>query len=401
MTKLTKLTVFTVAMTMLAPLAMSQEAAGPVFGGPNAVENQIATDFGEAWDGWKQTLRDDFGVVLSVDYTGVLLTANETFDDKNGTGGIARIFGTFDLFNVENGTLVWKFEHRHAYGSVSPFDFSLGQIGYVGLQEPPFNDSDFRTQNLYWRQRMNGGRSVLIAGVLDVTDYLDAFALASPWLHFMNFAFSTGSATIGLPNDAAVGVAYGTMLTDNFYLIAGITDTNGDPSDPFKGFDNFFSDNEYFTSVELGYTSSHERIIFDNYHVTLWHKDNQQAANVPSGWGFAFSASRYLNDNFMPFVRGGYADDAGSLLQKSLSLGVGYQTEAFNGLLGAAFNWGEPNETTFAPGLDDQYALEVFYRVPMGRRFALTVDTQFIKDPAINPFESSIWMFNLRGRVAF
>lgn len=401
MTKMTPLAILTAATTMLASPTWAQQSSGPGFGGPNAVENQIASDFGEAWDGWKQKLKDDLGLVVSVDYTGVLLTANETFDDKNGTGGIARIFGTFDLFNVENGTLVWKFEHRHAYGSVSPFDFSLGQIGYVGLQEPPFNDTDFRTQNLYWRQRMNGGRSVLIAGVLDTTDYVDAFALASPWLHFMNLAFSTGSATIGLPNDAAVGVAYGTMLNENFYLIAGITDTNGDPSEPVKGFDNFFSDNEYFTSVELGYTSSQERIIFDNYHLTLWHKDRQQAANVPSGWGVAFSASRYLNDNFMPFVRGGYAEDAGSLLQKSLSLGIGYQTEAFNGLLGAAFNWGEPNETTFLPGLDDQYALEVFYRVPMGRRVAVTVDTQFIKDPAINPTESSIWMFNLRGRVAF
>jgi porin len=401
MTKFTSPMVFAVVATMLAPAAMSQEAGGPGFGGPNAVENQIADDFGEVWDDWKRALKDDFGIVLSVDYTGVLLTANETFDDKNGAGGIARIFGTFDLFNIENGTLVWKFEHRHAYGSVSPFDFSLGQIGYVGLQEPPFNDSDFRTQNLYWRQRMNGGRSVLIAGVLDVTDYLDAFALASPWLHFMNFAFSTGSATIGLPNDAAVGAAFGTMVSDNFYLIAGITDSNGDPSDPFKGFDNFFSDNEYFTSVEVGYTTSAERIILDNYHLTFWHKDRQVAANILSGWGFAFSASRYLNENVMPFVRGGYAEDAGSLLQKSLSLGVGYQTEAFNGLLGAAFNWGEPNETTFAPGLDDQYALEVFYRVPAGKRVALTADVQFIKDPAINPFESSIWMFNLRGRVVF
>jgi hypothetical protein len=31
----------------------------------------------------------------------------------------------------------------------------------------------------------------------------------------------------------------------------------------------------------------------------------------------------------------------------------------------------------------------------------LTIDLQYINDPAINPAESSIWMFNLRGRVAF
>ena len=217
----------------------------------------------------------------------------------------------------------------------------------------------------------------------------------------MNLAFSTGSAAIGLPNDGAVGAAFGSMLTDNIYVIGGITDTNGDPTNPFEGFGNFFSDNEYFTSVELGYTTSHQRIIFDNAHVTLWHKDRQVEANVNSGWGAVFSFSRYLNDNFMPFLRGGYADDGGSLLQKSLSIGMGYQTDTLNGLMGLGLNWGEPNEDTFAPALKDQYAIEFFYRVPIGRRLALTGDVQYIKDPALNPNASTIWMFNLRVRAAF
>ena len=390
------------ALALFACSVAAQEEQSPVnFGGPNTVENQIQSDRGETWDDWKQNLKDNHGLVISVDYTSVFLSANETFDDKNGSGGIARIFGSYDLFGVENGTLVYKFEHRHAYGSVSPFDFSLGQIGYVGLQEPPFNDSNFRTQNFYWRQRMNDGQSTLIAGVLDVTDYVDVFALASPWLHFMNFAFSTGSATIGLPNDAAVGIAYGTMLNDNWFLIAGITDTNGDPSEPLKGFENFFSDNEYFTSVELGYTTSQDRIFFDNYHVTLWHKAEQEELAVPSGWGMAFSGSRYIDDKWMPFVRGGFADDAGSLLEASLSGGIGYQTVAFDGLLGAAANWGSPNEDTFGPGLDDQFALEFFYRINLGEHFQVTGDVQYIQDPAINPSESSIWMLNLRARASF
>ena len=382
-------------------VAQDAEVTGtPRFGGPDAVENQMEKD-SEYWDEWKKNLKDDHGFAFSVDYTSVLLTASETFSDDTGAGGIARLYGAWDLVDEGAGALVWKFEHRHRYGDTSPFDFSLGQMGYVGLQEPPFNDSEFRTQNLYWRHRLNGGRSVVIAGILDVTDYVDAFALASPWLHFMNFAFSTGSAAIGLPNDGAVGVAYGSMLTDNMYMIAGITDTNGDPSNPFEGFDNFFSDNEYFTSFEIGWTTSQQRIIFDNTHVTIWHKDRQVAAGVNGGWGAAFSYSRYLNDNFMPFVRGAFADDGGSLLQKSFSVGMGYQTEAFSGLLGVGLNWGEPNEDTFAPGLSDQYAIEAFYRVPVGNRFAVTADTQFIKDPALNPTERTIWMFNVRARFAF
>ena len=390
-------------LCVCSPVAVAQDAevtGTPRFGGPDAVENQMEKD-SESWDEWKKNLKDDHGFAFSVDYTSVLLTASETFSDDTGAGGIARIYGAWDLVDEGAGALVWKFEHRHRYGDTSPFDFSLGQMGYVGLQEPPFNDSEFRTQNLYWRHRLNGGRSVVIAGILDVTDYVDAFALASPWLHFMNFAFSTGSAAIGLPNDGAVGVAYGSMVTDNMYMIAGITDTNGDPSNPFEGFDNFFSDNEYFTSFEIGWTTSQQRIIFDNTHVTIWHKDRQVAAGVNGGWGAAFSYSRYLNDNFMPFVRGAFADDGGSLLQKSFSVGMGYQTAAFSGLLGVGLNWGEPNEDTFAPGLSDQYAIEAFYRVPVGNRFAVTADTQFIKDPALNPTESTIWMFNVRARFAF
>jgi len=377
-----------------------EQATTPSFGGPDAVENQLEKD-SQSWNDWKKALKDKHGFGFSVDYTAVLLSASETFSDSTGAGGIARIYGAWDLVNEGAGALVWKFEHRHAYGDTSPFDFSLGEMGYVGLQEPPFNDSDFRTQNLYWRQRMNGGRSTLIAGILDVTDYVDAFALASPWLHFMNFGFSTGSAGIGLPNDAAVGVAYGSMINDNIYAIVGITDTNGDPSDPFVGFDNFFSDNEYFTSAEIGWTSSQDRIIFDNTHLTVWHKDRQVEAGISSGWGAAFSYSRYINANFMPFIRGAYADEGGSLLQKSISLGIGKQTEAFDGLLGIGLNWGEPNEDTFGPGLSDQYAIEAFFRVPIGKRVAVTADTQFIKDPALNPDVSSTWMMNARVRVAF
>jgi len=389
------------ALLMLVSLSHAQEQApGHVFGSPDSVENTLAED-NVTWDDFRQNLIDQYGLTVSADYTAALLTANETFSDDTGAGGIARLYGTYDLFNVDNGTLVWKFEHRHAHGDTSPFDFSLGQIGYVGLQMAPFNDQDFRTQNLYWRQRLNDGRSTLYVGVLDATDYVDVFGLASPWMHFMNLAFSTGSATIGLPNDAAAGIAFGTMVTDNLYVVAGITDTNGDPTRPFEGFGNFFSDNEYFTSVEIGYTPAQDQIFFDNYHVTVWHKDKQEAANIPDGWGINFSVSRFLNNNLMPFFRGGYAEDAGSLLETSISVGLGYKTVAFDGLLGAAINWGSPNADTFGPGLDDQFALEMFYRVPAGKRVAITADVQYIKDPALNPDESSIWMLNLRGRIAF
>ena len=41
------------------------------------------------------------------------------------------------------------------------------------------------------------------------------------------------------------------MVTDNVFVIGGLTDRNGDPTNPFEGFDTFFNKNEYFKSVEV------------------------------------------------------------------------------------------------------------------------------------------------------
>ena len=111
--------------------------------------------------------------------------------------------------------------------------------------------------------------------------------------------------------------------------------------------------------------------------------------------------TRYVNEKWLPFIRAGYADDGGSLMEKSLSVGVGYQPVPAKNLLGVGFNWGDPNESSFPGGLDDQYAIEVFYRINISDQLVVTPDVQLIKNPALNPAESTIWMFGLRARLAF
>ena len=194
---------------------------------------------------------------------------------------------------------------------------------------------------------------------------------------------------------AAVGV----FATDHIYLIANLNDANAVPTT--AGFDTFFDDREYFKHFEIGVTRSQDRIYLDNMHLTMWQVDERVKAMTPDGWGANFSYTRYINEKWFPFIRAGYADDGGSLMEKSLSVGVGYQLVPAKNLLGVGFNWGDPNESSFPGGLDDQYAIEVFYRINISDQFVITPDIQLIKDPALNPAESTIWMFGLRARLAF
>jgi porin len=68
--------------------------------------------------------------------------------------------------------------------------------------------------------------------------------------------------------------------------------------------------------------------------------------------------------------------------------------------LGVGLNWSRPDEDVFGPGLDGQYTAEIYYRFQVMKVLTVTPDVQLIIDPALNPQESSIWVFGLRARLA-
>jgi porin len=382
--------------------------------GPEQVENRLHIDsnqvtplfpssFARGWFDWKERQSTENGFTLGADYTSVYLNATESPGEDDAFGGMYRMFGSWEATSDgqgNSGALIFKAEHRHAYGSNLP-PGSLGfEVGYVGLIEPPFSDAGGSLTNLYWRQRMKGGNLVLVGGIVDVTDYVDVYMLASPWTGFFNFAFSTGSATIPAPNQG-LGLALGGYLDEQFYLIGGFADLNADPTDPFEGFDTFFNDHEFFKHLEFGWNRTRETAFLDNVHLTLWHADEMTEAGNPDGWGVNLSWSRQLTDQWLGFLRGGWADDGGTLLETSVSVGGAWQTVPGGNQLGLAFNWGEPNATTWGPGLSSQKTLEVFYRIQLFRELAITPDLQYIRDPALNPAADDLWVFGLRARLAF
>jgi len=385
------------------------------FGGPDQVDNTIAIDdetisriverrLYEPWFEWKKGLQEKHGLAFSVDYSTAWLGSSDSPAEAadRASSGMVRFFGSWDLVGRESGNtgaFVWKVEHRHKYATIPPSAFGFN-LGYAGLIEPPFSDQGLRWTNLYWRQRWSEGRFAALVGFLDATDFVDVYALASPWTGFLNFAFSTGTLTIPVPNDAAFGAGLGGMVSDKVFLIGSLVDRNADPTDPFEGFDTFFKDNEYFKTVEIGWTPSQDRLYLDNAHLTWWHADERKEAGELGGWGLNVSFTRYLGKKWFPFVRAGYAKDGGALMQKSVSVGLAYQPVPKGDVLGVGFNWGEPSESTFEPGLRDQYTAEVYFRWQLSPRFALTPDLQLLVNPALDPARDRIWVFGVRARLA-
>lgn len=349
---------------------------------------------------WRDGVAEKTGFNWSIDYSTLFMGVSDSPGEDSASGGMVRFFGFWDLVDRDGpnrGSFNWKVEHRHKYSDISPSALGF-ESGYAGLFEPPFNDSEGQLTNLYWKQYMFEGKWAAVAGFLDVTDFVDVYLLASPWTGFNNFVFSTGSAAMDIPNNATLGVGAGGMIAKNIYIQAGFSDANSDPTSPFKGFGNVVDESDFFKWVEVGFTPGQDKIYFDNLHVTFWHID-ERTNGTPDGWGFNASWQKWIGDKWLPFIRGGYADDSGSLLERSISVGLGYQPVPMRGVIGFGFNWGKPNPISFE-GADDQYTTELFWRYQLTRELAITPSLQYIKDPALNPEEDNLWAFGLRLRLA-
>ena len=399
----------------------SQSVIAADFGGPNSVENTLPKPEQSKPDrtkskpqpSWREKAAEQ-GITLGADYTvfGVSSPDGSKGNNVNRASGAARFYGSWDLINrgeKDKGGLVWKVEHRHAFTDSSPKNYAFIDdvsggpegIGYVGMMGTPFSDQGFRVTNLHWKQKLNGGKTSVIAGWQDVTDYVDTYALASPWTGFTNLAFSTGAGAMGLPDDGVLALSVGHMLTDNIYVIGGIADANGKSDDILDGFNTAFDESEYFTSIELGWTASKDQIYTDNVHVTFWDfGENTRHSNATGegGRGVNVSASWFATDNIMPFVRGGISEGDVALYDKSLSVGFGYfGLGKPENTLGAAVNWSETNETAF--GGDEQITAEVFYNMQFGKHLQITPDIQFIKDPAFSSEDSAV-VFGVRAKIS-
>lgn len=385
------------------------------FGGPSSVGGQVKADQTiqmapyhftgaekeiEPWYEFKSRVSKDHGFSFGGDYNLSYQGASESLGEDNAAGGILRLYATWTLTGrgtPDTGALVAKVENRHRIATdIAPQQLA-SEIGYAGLTSIIYSDAGNLLTNLYWQQSFKNNRWAFIAGIVDTTDYVALYGMANPWTEVSNLVFST-DPTIPVPNQGLGGALLG-RIKDNYYLLAGLADTNGDPGDTGDSFDSFFDDHEYFKHVEFGWFPTWENRYVENTHVTFWQADERKEAGVPEGWGASFSFSRMINKQWLSFLRAGYSDGGGgSMLERSLGAGVGYYRQTRKDFMGMGVNWGQPSEGTFGK-LDDQVTFEWYYRFQIFRHMTFTPSVQLLVNPALNPEEDRIWVLGIRTRI--
>ena len=380
------------------------------FGGPSSVSGQLAEDnqvdarqfrfagfqsVVEPWFGFKQRVDQRIGLQFEADQTMLYQIASRGNGRNDASSGLFRFFGQWNLIGRRTGYpgyLVFKGENRHRIGSnVTPSQLGF-DAGSAVLTATQFNDFSFSVTNLFWKQYLFDKRVAVVLGRIDVTDFVDVYALANPITGFLNLSFSA-NPTIAVPNQG-FGTALGGMLTENIYVQGGFADANG--SSTRAGFDTFFDQSEFFSYIEFGITPSQEKIYLENVHVTLWNSDARLQAGTPSGNGVAVTYQKFIDEKWLPFFRFGYSDGDIALLQTVFSTGIGLRRQN-NDVAGLGLSWGKPSDNNAR----SQFTTECFYRFQLTRTLAITPDLQLIANPSFAPTSDILALFGVRARLAY
>lgn len=383
------------------------------FGGKSSVPTQIAAakarqaepmfaDDTKDYYAFKDRLNAEKGFSFGGDLNFLTQHASSSPGPRDATGGVVRFYGTWTATGrgtSDTGSLIFKVENRSKIGGDIPPQALGPTAGYAGLTSVTFSDADWLLTNLYWQQSFDDNAVSFVAGIVDTTDYVDAFALGNPWTDFNNLAFST-NPTIPAPNQG-LGLAGRVRFADHYFALAGIADATGRPDDPFKGIEDLFDTGETFKHIAIGWFSSWAKRFDDNVQLTAWQIDARSAAGIGSGSGAALSASTKLDSGWAPFFRAGYADGGGAFVDRSISIGTGYDLFGGRDLVAVGLNWGRAPKSTGAPGPRDQYTAELFYRYQPFSNLQLTPGIQLIANPANDRSQDLLAVFAFRARATF
>lgn len=320
--------------------------------------------------------------------------------DQAGPDGAASgdldFFGRWTVFEGEgydNGVLAFNMEDRHRYTDIPPSDLAE-TIGTIVETTRGFSNSGFAMNEVWWNQRLAQDRIGLRIGMINQKHFYDLHSFKSQKRYFLGAAFSD-SPTIAFP---ANGLGARLRLSPNeaFHVTLGIGDANGSRS--LDGLDTFFTETDFFSAIDVAFTPSINELR-GRYSLTFWHTDPASTRGTPSGYGLTALIEQAVAPGIVPFARVGYGEGADLRVDRLVAVGLGldHPFGADDDVAGIGGSWAHPSRVDTG----SEWGLEVFYRFQLTPAIHLTPGAQFFFNPANNPNEDSIGLFQFRVGVVF
>jgi porin len=382
-----------------------EAAASASIGGPGSAQSQLEADRlrrlqDSRWPGLdaalnpteaaRERLRKRTGLNLSFDYQALYQHATNSLTGQGDAAlGQARILGDWALFGRSGpnpGSLVFILENRHLlHTDIAPSALA-GEIGYSGVTGLTFSDTGSTLSVAYWAQTVLPGRGGFVAGRIDPGDYTDVLGYVNPRTTFSNFAVLL-NPVLPIP-DPGFGVAGGTFVTDQVYVLAVVSDANGSLTDV----DWFPGGSEFYTYAELGWTPAPDQRYLTNFHIGAFHIDARTDTGAPETSGAVLSGNVTFRKDLMVFGRLGWSEGAASLARQAASGGLIWRPGTYDDLFGIGITLADPSD----PNLGRQTTAEAFYRIDVSDNLALTADVQYLNNPGFNDDDPILFGLRLR-----
>lgn len=349
---------------------------------------------------WKQLNANikEFGLNVGLAYTAVYQVASGGPGRRDVAGGDIDLFGDWRLLGApggeNNGHLYFAAEHRHDLGTDIAPNALKGQIGSLWGTVNGFGEQDLCVKELYWQQHIGGDKLLVRVGKLDAENYYNSNYWQSDNKYFMSQPFS--SFPVRAFPGQGLGVNITSKLSSDWYISTGFQDAQGKKTE--AGFDTFGGDFNLFSALEVGYTPTIDGWGRGNYRFTAWYRDAGESDGKPHDSGFTLSIDQHVAEHLVPFIRAGVGHGNINGIDALISAGVGWEGKLLtdSDVVGLGVAWGQPSDRD----LDDQFGLELFYRLQVSPDNQLTVGYQVIVDPSNQPEDDVVGVFEMRWRVS-
>jgi porin len=327
-----------------------------------------------------------------------VLTGSGISDPMSGASG----FAYYDLKSQSKwtvfddpaaGTAGWISAQINAKAGLNAAGKTQGAAGNLGTLTDPTgvtsSRNGFRIPELAWQQSLRGGEIVLLGGVVNQSNYLDANTYANTGRgQFLNSAL-INSMVLPLPS-FNFGVNLQWQPSVNWYALLGASAGNASAGQtPWTN----FSWEDWSVGTEIGFAPDDVLGLGPGvYRIQPF----LARAGGPIQGGLGFNLQQKLGRD-SPFAWFGRFGVGGSQVTgASTQVGTGFVMSGplahlglvprlTNDLVGIGFVWSQPSATTKTVYHRNEYVLETFYTLQFAPTSRLQPDLQVVWNPAFNP----------------